>query len=321
MVLKVADLSFLGTLLGRMGTKSFTYWNAVEAQRAPYYKALTVKAQDMFIANIKAVDKAVAGTGSKRAALAAVDRALNKKVEQQWKNMLLGTYVVVGADFANRAYKKKAYRKTFDQHLMDEIGGEIGYLLTEDMLADYFSIEGLKRDQITNDHLYDLDVDDFEDWATDYAVNTAIWKSQKIVETKRNQAKRVIEHDYDGWDSAAIVGALYGGMLALSMMSASAFAITEVATASNFGMLLGQAKFVNEGGNPNITKTWITMKDNRVRDAHQPMEGETVPFDQPFEVNFDGATEELMFPGDTSLGASIGNTINCRCTIQLGGMW
>lgn len=322
MVLKVADLSPLSALFVKMGTKSSAYWNAVEAQRAPYYKAISVKAHKMFQDNIKAVDKAVASAGSKKAALASVDRVLNKKVEAGWRNMLLGTYVVVGADFASTALHKKPGRKSYDKHLVDEIGAEIGYLITEDMLAAYFSMEGLKRDKITNNVIADMDIEDFDEWASNYAVDTAIWKADKIVETKKKQIKNVIERDYDSWvENAVLYGAVIGSMSALAAMSANAFAVTEVSTASNFGMMIAQASFVNEGGNPDITKTWITMKDNRVRDAHESMESKTVPFDQAFEVEYDGSTEELMFPGDTSLGASVGNTINCRCTIMLGGMW
>ncbi len=58
------------------------------------------------------------------------------------------------------------------------------------------------------------------------------------------------------------------------------------------------------------TKTWdSTGADGRTRDSHLDHDGQTVPVDQPF--NLDG--ELLMFPGDDSLGASAGNLINCRC--------
>ena len=57
-------------------------------------------------------------------------------------------------------------------------------------------------------------------------------------------------------------------------------------------------------------KYWVTMADNRVREAHIEAEGQVVFADEPFIV----MGEELMEPGDTSLGASDANIINCRCT-------
>lgn len=60
-----------------------------------------------------------------------------------------------------------------------------------------------------------------------------------------------------------------------------------------------------------MLKEWRATDDSRTRDAHLEADGQRVPVDEPFIV--DG--EELMFPGDYSLGASPGNTINCRCTV------
>lgn len=64
-------------------------------------------------------------------------------------------------------------------------------------------------------------------------------------------------------------------------------------------------------------KRWLTSRDARVRRPtpsspfdHHAAEGQTVPVDQPFIVS----GEALMFPGDSSRGASIGSLINCRCT-------
>lgn len=52
------------------------------------------------------------------------------------------------------------------------------------------------------------------------------------------------------------------------------------------------------------------MGDSRVRPAHIDADSEQVPVDAPFQVG----GEFLMYPGDTSLGATPGNVINCRCS-------
>ena len=57
-------------------------------------------------------------------------------------------------------------------------------------------------------------------------------------------------------------------------------------------------------------KEWLATLDGRVRDAHAAADGQVVPMDEPFDVG----GELMMYPGDSSLGASLGNVIQCRCT-------
>ena len=63
-------------------------------------------------------------------------------------------------------------------------------------------------------------------------------------------------------------------------------------------------------------KAWLTRRDGRVRRPpasrfdHAAADGQRVPTPEPFVVS----GENLMHPGDFSLGASGGNTIRCRCS-------
>lgn len=57
-------------------------------------------------------------------------------------------------------------------------------------------------------------------------------------------------------------------------------------------------------------QTWITMGDDKVRDAHAEMEGQQVPVGEPFDC--DGY--DMYFPGDDSGGAPAELWINCRCS-------
>lgn len=63
-------------------------------------------------------------------------------------------------------------------------------------------------------------------------------------------------------------------------------------------------------------KAWLSSHGPHVRPAHAEAEAmyidDPIPIDDPFEV----MGEQLMFPGDDSLGASLENIINCQC-IQL----
>jgi hypothetical protein len=60
-------------------------------------------------------------------------------------------------------------------------------------------------------------------------------------------------------------------------------------------------------------KTWITMGDNRVRKeklgGHQAANGQRRRLKEPFIVQ----GQMLRHPGDTSLGATLDNIIECRC--------
>jgi uncharacterized protein with gpF-like domain len=57
-------------------------------------------------------------------------------------------------------------------------------------------------------------------------------------------------------------------------------------------------------------KLWFAILDGVTRPAHAAADGQIVPISQPFIVG----GEKLMFPRDTSLGASMGNVANCRCS-------
>lgn len=57
------------------------------------------------------------------------------------------------------------------------------------------------------------------------------------------------------------------------------------------------------------THTWVSMRDERVRDSHWRTDSQTVPINEPFTIN----GYKMMFPGDDSLGAPVEEIINCRC--------
>lgn len=59
------------------------------------------------------------------------------------------------------------------------------------------------------------------------------------------------------------------------------------------------------------TKTWVTQQDAKVRDSHRPMEGVTIPVNEPFNVS----GWPMMWPGEAS--APTEYWINCRCSTIL----
>jgi hypothetical protein len=59
-------------------------------------------------------------------------------------------------------------------------------------------------------------------------------------------------------------------------------------------------------------KRWITEKDDKVRETHKMVDNKDIRIDRPFVVG----DSLLQFPKDTSLGASMEEIANCRCTIE-----
>jgi HK97 family phage portal protein len=80
---------------------------------------------------------------------------------------------------------------------------------------------------------------------------------------------------------------------------------TEIIAASNHGSYIAA-----QSTGLKLRKSWLSSRDSRVREWHASADGQKVAMDEPFRVN----GERLMYPGDTSLGASGDNVIQCRCT-------
>jgi len=86
----------------------------------------------------------------------------------------------------------------------------------------------------------------------------------------------------------------------------------ETAKATEAEILSGLSPSIVTGDarQPEVKKEWVTVGDSRVRPAHIAADGQTVGLNDVYIVN----GERLRWPGDTSLGASAGNVINCRCS-------
>ena len=58
-----------------------------------------------------------------------------------------------------------------------------------------------------------------------------------------------------------------------------------------------------------MDKIWLSIRDGRERPTHLEAHRQRVPLSEPYEIN----GQPLMYPGDSSLGADPGETIQCRC--------
>ena len=94
----------------------------------------------------------------------------------------------------------------------------------------------------------------------------------------------------------------------MNKTSAVRAARTAVTEAENAGRQAAADELEKKG--VIMGKRWIAAHDSRTRDEHLEADGQIVENNKPFVVG----GEELMFPGDKSLGASGWNLYNCRCT-------
>lgn len=102
---------------------------------------------------------------------------------------------------------------------------------------------------------------------------------------------------------------------------AETIARTETIQSLNRGEYMAAMEVIREGGlsNEAIRKYWDDIGDGRTRHSHRVMgekysKDKGIPVDQPFE--FPNGMK-MMYPGDSSLGATVGEIANCRCALRM----
>ena len=95
---------------------------------------------------------------------------------------------------------------------------------------------------------------------------------------------------------------------------------TETIAALNGGRYEYLQQLVDDGRvlPEEITLTWKTLVDDRVRDTHVAMHDKKTKFGTPFVFPRGG---QARYPGDNTLGAPSREVVNCRCTMQIHISW
>lgn len=65
---------------------------------------------------------------------------------------------------------------------------------------------------------------------------------------------------------------------------------------------------------PKVTEVWLTQGDSLVRDGGSGFNHLTADGQESENGIFTVSGQQLRFPGDSSLGATAGNILNCRCS-------
>jgi SPP1 gp7 family putative phage head morphogenesis protein len=125
-----------------------------------------------------------------------------------------------------------------------------------------------------------------------------------ILETDLEDAKRVIVQGIDDGLTVPKIGSKLRDFYSnRSTYKAMRVARTEVTKSASFGSL----EAAKQTGAIK-TKTWLSSRDDRVRDAHAMMDGETVDIDGTF-------SNGCSAPG---IGGDPEETIMCRCVLMYG---
>ena len=261
------------------------HWKAIDRRQASWAKRIGARIGDQFDEDARLM---------KRTLREADERGLSSMLttlvpesivahEESWERLMASIYTEVGNDFASSVYRGvKSATGPHDSKLgdLDDMAATQRWRAGID---DYFRRVGLKR------------------------VKEDILPTEKvrIIATLR---AGIDEHE--GVD--ALAARIDTEMLWQKSTRAQVIARTEVHAASGVGSREGA-----RATGIDLLHEWLSTRGDRTRGSdssdefdHVEPDGQRQKLDDPFVVS----GEDMMFPGDSSLGASAGNVIECRCT-------
>ena len=142
------------------------------------------------------------------------------------------------------------------------------------------------------------------EWKID-EVKDYIWNRQKV-------ENAITQGIIQGESVDQIADRLASELKTQNMNKMRMFARTAMTGAQNAGRQKQFEDAVAKG--INIQKQWIATLDDRTRDTHQHLDGQTVPVDHSFHVATKNGQEQIRYPGDPSASPAL--VYNCRCTMK-----
>lgn len=163
----------------------------------------------------------------------------------------------------------------------------------------------------------------FSTWSRQFGIDQSLFISDTnqaqyndALRTANEQAQEQFEEDGTQLSTAAI--AALAGVALRKLFKAREATIANVQTQAPAEEAKRREAVSVAGaeGRPAevIEKVWQTVGDEKVRPAHVLANGQKRTENAAFNVGGD----QLMYPGDSQLGASIKMTINCRCAAIYG---
>ena len=132
-----------------------------------------------------------------------------------------------------------------------------------------------------------------------------VWNRQKV-------ENAITQGIIQGESVDQIAERLASELKSTNMNKMRMFARTALTGAQNAGRQKQMEDAIEKG--IDVKKQWIATLDDRTRDAHQKLDGQTVAVDEPFHVSTKAGAETIRYPGDPNATPSL--VYNCRCTMK-----
>ncbi len=186
------------------------------------------------------------------------------------------------------------------------LGEEVFAMVRETGKPNRKRCEDIIFDLLTMGYVYGIEVAGL-DLETDIPVDNARMREVAMLPTAGETFAQRLDHHNNEFEQSTgdVVIATDKLVNALSVL-----AETETHRVINQGIIDGAEWYEAETGNA-VYKQWVTMRDDRVRDTHDYLEGATVPLNARF-YTYD--SDSARFPGDF---ADPSNNVGCRCLIRL----
>lgn len=157
-------------------------------------------------------------------------------------------------------------------------------------------------------------------WATTFAGVGEREAGKKIVivqGTAKDQIRRVIGGLFKDANFTSEGAVVQGRILRqqfneITQYQAERIVRTEATNAANQAVMKSATDLF--GANV-LEKEWIASADERTRNSHRSVDGQIVPYDEPFKVPAKFGVDLMMHPADPN--GSAANVINCRCSIAM----
>jgi uncharacterized protein with gpF-like domain len=258
----------------------------------------------------------------KRIASAVRDLAIKLKLEPKIKREMINLFDEM-ATYGKNLYKKERKIATFNAYkpelvyLLKNHYKRVQLVFSNQIREEVDKVRSKADDRMSYQIQYELDR---------YSDEQSNQSANQIIETSNEEFQEYILSAYAYYASQGIIPTekqviekAYEDFMARAHSRAETIAITEtqgpaenakytealLLSSISAGLLYDSVVEAKVG-----TKYWMAILDDRTREWHVEADGQKRPLDQPFIV----MGENLMYPKDTSMGASAENVINCRCS-------
>ena len=181
--------------------------------------------------------------------------------------------------------------RNYTAYTIEKVAGNVGFTL--------FDEQTVKRLIVEQPNLM-----------PNYPATRAVKRGIDLAYSKQQITASVTSGILQGKPIGKIADDLQGRIDGMERASAIRAARTAVTGAQNAGR---QDTYMQaEAMGIKVRKRWVATKDERTRDSHALLDGQTVDADKPFTS---ALGSKMMFPGDRN-GAVAADLYNCRCTMR-----